>query len=573
VGDDRAPTGNHERQTVVIRPTVDMVDPDATTTRRRLPSLPRPTHAIVAAVTLVAVVGGAAFVASTRSNLEVAGIVDGQRITRRDLATVTLRVTSAGAGAGDVGVEVNGQTVAVTEDGDDFVVSAAALGEAIVEGENSLVVSRHGRLGIGGSTVERTFTYDPVGPLLMVPAAVVGTTPARPSFVRGLVDGAVALSANGQPVTLEPGGAFTVPVALGATSIALVATDVEGNPTEVLIRIAAEPPPTEHPPTAAVHVTARSWADPAVRGPILELARSGSINAVQLDIKDESGEVGYATAVPLATTAGAARAHYDAVATLDELHDLGVRVIGRIVCFLDPVLASWAWENDRAEMVVQQGSGGPLETDYGAAAFTNVADSQVRQYLIDLSVEAAALGFDEILYDYARRPEGDSSAMYFPGLVGQPAVAVARFVAEANARLAGSDAWLGVSVLGISATRPERTAQDIRLIAPHVDYVSPMVYPSHWGPGEYDVDDPVRQPADIVRASITDFQHVVAGSGAAVVPWLQDFSAGGVRYGPVEVRAQIDAALAAGAGGFLLWNSGSFYTAQALDPAVLASGT
>ena len=63
-----------------------------------------------------------------------------------------------------MGVEVNGQTVAVTEDGDGFVVSAAALGEAIVEGENSLVVSRRGRLGIGGSTVERTFTFDPVGP-------------------------------------------------------------------------------------------------------------------------------------------------------------------------------------------------------------------------------------------------------------------------------------------------------------------------------------------------------------------------------------------------------------------------
>ena len=201
----------------MIRPTVDMVDPDATTTRRRLPSLPRPTHALVAAVTLVAVVGGAVFVTSTRSNLEVAGIVDGQRITRRDLATVTLRVTSAGAGAGDVGVEVNGQTVALTEDGDGFVVSAAALGEVIIEGENSLVVSRQGRLGIGGSTVERTFTFDPVGPLLMVPAAVLGTTPARPAFVRGLVDGAVALSANGQPVTLEPGGAFTVPVAPGAT--------------------------------------------------------------------------------------------------------------------------------------------------------------------------------------------------------------------------------------------------------------------------------------------------------------------------------------------------------------------
>ena len=248
-----------------------------------------------------------------------------------------------------------------------------------------------------------------------------------------------------------------------------------------------------------------------------------------------------------------------------------MRVIGRIVCFLDPVLGSWAWENERAEMVVLQGSGGPLETDYGPAAFTNVASPEVRQYLIDLSVEAAGLGFDEILYDYVRRPEGDSRVMYFPGLVSAPDVAVARFVADTNTQLADTDALLGVSVFGIAATRPEQIAQDIRLLAPHVDYVAPMVYPSHWGPGEYDVADPNRQPTDIVGASIADFQAVVAGSGAAVVPWLQDFSAGGVEYGPAEVRAQIDAALDAGAPGFLLWNAGSFYTAGALQPPVSVS--
>ena len=58
-------------------------------------------------------------------------------------------------------------------------------------------------------------------------------------------------------------------------------------------------------------------------------------------------------------------------------------------------------------MLVLQGSGGPLETDYGAAAFTNLANPEVRQYQIDLAVEAAQLGFDEILYDYVRRPEGE----------------------------------------------------------------------------------------------------------------------------------------------------------------------
>jgi LysM repeat protein len=91
-----------------------------------------------------------------------------------------------------------------------------------------------------------------------------------------------------------------------------------------------------------------------------------------------------------------------------------------------------------------------------------------------------------------------------------------------------------------------------------------MVYPSHWGAGEYGVADPVHQPSEIVAASLADFARIAAGSGAAVVPWLQDFSIEGAPYGPNEVRAQIDAAASAGSKGFLLWNPGSAYHADAL---------
>ncbi|MEJ7560969.1 MAG: putative glycoside hydrolase [Ilumatobacteraceae bacterium] len=170
-----------------------------------------------------------------------------------------------------------------------------------------------------------------------------------------------------------------------------------------------------------------------------------------------------------------------------------------------------------------------------------------------------------MLYDYVRRPEGELSSMTFDGLRTPPDISIARFVAETGERL-GEDTALGVSVFGIASTRPEQIAQDIQLLAPHVDYVSPMVYPSHWGPGEFDVADPVRQPGDIVGASVADFERAVAGSGAAVVPWLQDFDSGSVVYDAPMVRAQIDAARFVGAEGFLLWNSGSEYTAGALDP-------
>ena len=214
------------------------------------------------------------------------------------------------------------------------------------------------------------------------------------------------------------------------------------------------------------------------------MAEAGLINAVQLDIKDDDGEIGYPSKVPLANRANAVRTYYDAREATDELHRLGVRVIGRIVNFFDPVLAKWAWNNGRPEMIVLDGSGGaPLANDYGTAVFTNFANPQIRKYQIDLAREAVRLGFDEILYDYVRRPEGDIETMTFPGLDMPPDASIARFVDDTKSALARTDALLGVSVFGVSAAEPESTGQDVSLLAPLVDYISPMVYPSLWGAG------------------------------------------------------------------------------------------
>lgn len=102
-------------------------------------------------------------------------------------------------------------------------------------------------------------------------------------------------------------------------------------------------------------------------------------------------------------------------------------------------------------------------------------------------------------------------------------------------------------------------------MAEHVDYIAPMVYPSHWGPGEYGVDDPNSQPYDITFRSLEEFVEITDGTQSHVVAWLQDFSLG-VEYGPTEVRAQIDAARDAGVDNILLWDAATTYTTGALDP-------
>ena len=155
--------------------------------------------------------------------------------------------------------------------------------------------------------------------------------------------------------------------------------------------------------------------------------------------------------------------------------------------------------------------------------------------------------------------------MTFPGLKVAPEQAIVSFLAETRAALKPYRVFLGASVFGVAATRPKEVAQNVPAMAEHVDYISAMVYPSHWGPGEYGVANPNAQPYEIVLRSLEDFQKDVRGTGARVVPWLQDFSLG-VDYGPAQVGAEIEAARDAGVDEYLLWDPAVTYTAAALPP-------
>ncbi|MBE2186644.1 MAG: hypothetical protein IAE99_07720 [Rhodothermales bacterium] len=407
------------------------------------------------------------------------------------------------------------------------------------------------------------FALDRTPPRLRVDT--VSATGARGPFtVRGTVSGADSLTAtapDGTRLAVEQADstfAVAVPDA-NARRILLTATDAAGNTATRAVALAAGP-------MRGVHVTALGWTARSLREPILRLVRAGAINTIQLDIKDEAGEIGYTSTVPLAGRIGANKNHYDARAVLDSLHAMGVRVVGRLVVFRDPILGRWAWTNDRQDWLVQTSSGQPFGGSYGSYAFTNPYADSVAAYNRALAEEAARLGFDDVLLDYIRRPEGALSAMRFAGMPEGDSVeaGIARFVCQSAEAVHALGAGYGVSVFGIAASRPWAVGQNIPALARCVDIVAPMVYPSHWGPGEYGVANPNAMPYEITYRSLLDFRDKVAGTDAEVVPWLQDFSLG-VRYDATKVKAQIQAAADAGMPSFLLWNAGARYTAAALD--------
>lgn len=428
------------------------------------------------------------------------------------------------------------------------------------EGRHRLSVEgRGGSIPFTSPRASRTFTVDTTAPTLrMAPARA--KTLRSPVTVRGVAKGASKVTVDGREVDLGDDGAFSTTVQKPPPRIRVVAVDRAGNTTADDVHAVVM-----HPFVRAAHLTAIGWTSTELREGVLDLIRQKKLNAVELDIKDEDGEVGYASQVPLARRIGAAKGYYDARKAIAEIHKLGGQVIGRIVAFRDPILANAAWGGGHHESVVQTPGGEPYGGgNYGTLAFTNFADPTVRHYNEDLAAEAASLGFDDILYDYVRRPDGPLSGMSFPGLGSTtPEQSIADFVAESRAVVRPRGAFLGVSVFGVAATRPREIAQDIGLLAQEADYIAPMVYPSHWGPGEYKVPNPNAEPYAIVQRSLADFARKTKGSESMVIPWLQDFSLG-VHYGPAEVQAEIRAAADDGMQSFLLWNAGAKYQGEAL---------
>ena len=430
------------------------------------------------------------------------------------------------------------------------------------EGGHEVAVTAGG--GFLGATARTRldFTVDLSPPLLDVPGPL-HTLAWEPLSVSGRTDPGSRITVAGRVANVDDNGRFVVTLpAPQPRVVRVVATDPAGNWTQAEQQISVTPrrPPA---PVRGVHVSADAWHDRALRQGVLDLIAAHRINTVELDLKDEGGIAGWNPPVALARRIGAARPIYDLPAAVRRLHSLGVRVIGRLVCFRDPILAGAAWRSGHRAQVVQT----PAGSEYaGYGGFTNFANPVVRTYNVAIAVAAARAGVDEILYDYVRRPDGPRSSMRFPALHGTPSAAIIDFLRETRLALRPYHTLLGASVFGIAATRPDQVAQDVPAMARQVDYIAPLVYPSHWGRGEYNVPDPNAEPFAIVERSLFDFENDVRGTPARLVPWLQDFSLGGVVYGPRQVRDQIRGARKIGVDEFLLWDPGVTYTAAGLEP-------
>jgi hypothetical protein len=289
--------------------------------------------------------------------------------------------------------------------------------------------------------------------------------------------------------------------------------------------------------------------------------KKDGLNTIELDLKDESGNVTFTKGAPaLAKQDGAAVRYFDPQEVVGKVHKAGMYLIGRVVSFEDPITAT-----AHPNLAIHTSSGG-LWHNNGGLAWLNPYSHAAWKYDVDVGVAGAKAGFDEIQFDYVRFPsDGDLSLIRYPGKHGQPMDdTVAAFLRYAVKRLHPLGVRVSADVFGLAATHDLGIGQHPGQVGEVVDAIYPMTYPSHYTAGEFNLPDPNAAPGPTVSHSLTDFDTQTSGGRAVIIPWLQDFSLG-LTYTPADVAAQIAAARAHHTGGYMLWNAGGVYTPQALQ--------
>lgn len=298
---------------------------------------------------------------------------------------------------------------------------------------------------------------------------------------------------------------------------------------------------------------------------LISLIDRTELNAIVIDVKEEI--VFYDTKVQLFLDSGTVNPILDLPALLQTLRDHNIYTIARQVVFKDGLVAE-----KNPELAVTSTTTGKAWRDMNDVAWVNPTNKLLWQANADMAVELAKLGFDEIQYDYVRFPtDGDLETMDFGVEYNQVnrEAAIGGFLKMSHDMLIPTGAKLSADIFGYTMLVDDDLGigQNIAELYKDVDFVSPMVYPSHYGESALGYSPPNDYPFEIIDISMGEAKKRMDGLTLPIRPWLQDFSFPGMTpYGEKEVRAQIDATEQGGGSGWLLWDPDNKYTEAALDP-------
>lgn len=307
---------------------------------------------------------------------------------------------------------------------------------------------------------------------------------------------------------------------------------------------------------------------------LIELVESTELNTMVIDIKNDSGEITYKMDNDVAKEIGATVNYISDIKDLvARLKEKGIYLIARVVAFKDPILAE-----SKPELSIMNADG-TIFRDRSNLAWVNPYKKEVWEYLISVSKEAAELGFDEIQFDYIRfsTDSGMKQVSFGEEATDKSKIeAITEFTKYAYEELSPLGVYVSADVYGTiisSDVDAKIVGQSYAQMAKYLDYICPMIYPSHYANGSYGIDYPDLEPYDLIKKALEDSQIILKTNEdeehqAIVRPWLQDFTATWVKqhqkYDAEEIKEQIQGVYDAGYEEWILWNGSNRYTSDGL---------
>lgn len=290
------------------------------------------------------------------------------------------------------------------------------------------------------------------------------------------------------------------------------------------------------------------------------LLEDTELNAVVIDVKEIDGAIGIKG---ISGDLAFSKSVPNPEEYIKHLKEKNIYTIARIVVFRDNTMP-----RKRPELAVKTPDGKIWE-DYRQTTWLDPYNQKAKDYILDIAEKTADIGFDEIQFDYIRFPSDGNTKMcryQVPRSTATAYLEIIDFLKQAKQRLAPKGIKTSIDVFGLTTT--ENTdmgiGQKIVEMTEHVDYVSPMIYPSHYNKGEYGIPDPNKEPYRTVYIALQGAKKRLPVE--KLRPWIQDFSMKGVKYGPKQIQEQIQACFDCGVETWMLWNAACKYTKDGLKP-------
>lgn len=322
-----------------------------------------------------------------------------------------------------------------------------------------------------------------------------------------------------------------------------------------------------------IYVTANRAGIDSYFQDLIDLCNQTEVNAMVIDVKTDKGEVTFQNEIPIAdeleVSVPAANNIREVISVMEE-ND--IYPIARIVAFKD----NGAWEK-KPEWYIKNADG-TLWRDSSSlkSAWLNPYNKEAWDYILEVAIAAADIGFKEIQFDYIRF---DTSSRLndadFGDTMGKDKIEIiTEFTQYAYEKLRPYGVFVSADVYGTiidSELDASIVGQDYQEMSNHLDYICPMVYPSHYADGSFGIGHPDLAPYEIIYESMTLSNEKLSETDnpAIVRPWLQGFSAPWLTnympYTPVEIKKQIQAVYDTGLSEWIIWNPSVSYNPDCFE--------